>query len=304
MQTKATGILAFGAVVLLLIASIGPSVCAGQDNLRSLTVEISGQDIQRRSTINVSETDFQKIKNIFSDVSAKLYTAHSPKEIRQVYWDAVCQLHGLGLLGNLSCEEAFQLVTRWYRPSTALSGFKSIPSSPNQNTFCLVSGRANVSVPTNRIANGLTRFGWNFLFERGFDIGYALYQKYPWIIVLVPIWMLSSVLIVSLGVYLQKLVEINPVSAASLVGIGLWGSQKNYTGPGWVKTSGLLGVKQWEGNLSGILPGYVELNPPFYFFSAMYGFSGIKIILDSSWYKWETSYLGSAVVVGVKELAK
>jgi hypothetical protein len=275
------------AVILILISSMDGSVSAVQIRNHSVTIEITGQNIQKQNTINVSDMDLQKIKQVFTNVSMNLESASSPEEKLQVYWDAICRLYDLGVLGSLSCEEAYRLATVWYRPSTSLLKHHLMIDTNNTNTFCLVSGRVNYSLPTNKISNYVNTFCWVFFpFPPPHDtlLSFILY----WTI------FISTG---ALGSILQFIVERNPIAVGNLIGIGAYGYKAK---AGWIKTDGLYGTKNWNGNLNGALPGYIW-DGWIYFYQAISGFCGIKILIDNSWVGYDASYMGSALVVRINE---
>lgn len=282
-------------VILLLITSMHCTVSADQIRNHPVTIEITGQNTQQQRTINVSDTDLQKIQQVFTDVSINLESASSPKDKRQVYWNAVCRLHDLGVFGSLSCEDAYRLATRWYRPSTSLSKFQPLKDSNNTNTFCLVTSRVNYSTPTNRISNYLN-FLSDYIFYHGLESNPNI-NKFWLSIFILGIWITSVFITMGLATLIQRIVEISPIAIGNLVGIGVYGYSAQ---AGWIKTDGRLGTKNWDGNLYGALPGYVH-DWPIYFYQAMWGFCRIKIQYENTWNGYDASYLGSALIVGINE---
>jgi hypothetical protein len=280
-------------VFLLIIASMDCLVSANPILNHSVTIEITGQNLQQHYTINVSETELQKIKKVFIDVSVGLESASSPEDKLQVYWNSICRLHDLGVLGNLSCEETYRIATCWYRPSTEISKLHHWRDSNTTNAFCLISGRVNYSISSNRVSNLVNRFCWDYL---------AYLQPFGHTLLLFllsgAVLFISTITVGFLGALLQHIVERNPIAIGNLIGIGAY---LNHSKAGWVKTYGFLGKKNWDGNLTGALPGYIHLWPVYYY-QAMWGFCGIKIEFDNSWVGYDASYLGSALVVGINEM--
>ncbi len=288
MDKKPPILVSICAVVLLLITSMHCMVSAEQIRNHSVTIEIAGQNTQQQKTINISDADLQKIQQVFADVSINLESASSPEDKRQVYWNAVCRLHGLGVLGSLSCEDAYRLATRWYRPSTSLSKFQPLKDSNNTNTLCLVAGRVNYSMPTNRISNFVNTFCWVYL------ANLWPHSQTPLILIVL---IISMMVIGAFGSILHYIVRNNPIAVGNLIGIGAYGYEAK---AGWIKTTGLLGTKNWDGNLNGALPGYIW-DGFIYYYQAMWGFCGIKIRYDNSWIGYDELYLGSALLVGINE---
>jgi len=286
-------------VVFLFLTSMNCIVTADQTRNHSVTIEITGQNTQQQNTINVSDTDLQKIKQVFADVSINLESATSPEDKLQVYWNAIYRLHALGVLGGFSCEEAYQLATRWYRPSTTLSKLHLLQDSNNTNALCLVAGRMNYSISSNRISNFMLGCSY-YLFFSGIEMLLNLTNNSQLLlfILILALWLTPALVSGYLGGFLQFVVQRNPIAIGNLVGIGTY---KNNTKAGWVKTTGYLGIKNWDGELYGALPGYLYLLPDI-FYQAMWGFCGIKILYDNTWAGYDASYLGSALVVGINEI--
>lgn len=278
-------------VVLLLIASMNCTVSADQIRNHTVTIEITGQNLQQQHTIKVSEIELQKIKKVFKDVSFEIESSSSPEGKLRIYWNAICRLHNLGVLGDLSCEDAYRIATRWYRPSIKLSNHHPLKDSNNTNAFCFVSGRVNYSISSNRVSNLVNRFSDYLTYLHPFGPTLLLFLL-SWAVIF-----MSQITVVFLGAFLQHIVERNPIAIGNLIGIGAY---LNHSKAGWIKTDGFLGTKNWDGNLTGALPGYIHLWP-IYYYQAMWGFSGIKIEFDNSWVGYDASYLGSALLVGINE---
>jgi hypothetical protein len=278
------------AMILLLTASMNCTVSADQIQNHVVRIEITGQNRQQQQTMTVSETKLQTIKQVFTDVSVDLTSASSPEEKLQVYWDAICRFHDLGVLGNLSCEEAYRLATRWYRPSTSLQNHHPLKDSNNTNSFCLVSGRVNYSMPSSRISNFLEMLCWVYWGP--------IFHSHKFL----PLLFLALDLVVffitaGFSSLLHSIVRRNPIAFGNIIGIGAYGYDAK---AGWINTDGLYGTKNWDGNLNGALSGYIW-DGFIYYYQAISGFCGIKILIDNSWVGYDASYLGSALVVGINE---
>src|SRR4030042_3005932 len=230
------------AVVLLLIASIDCTVSADQIRNHSLTIEITGQNTQQQKTIAVSDTELLKIQQVFVDASVNLESASSPEDKLQVYWDAICRLHDLGVLGGLSCEDAYRIATRWYRPSISLPNHHPLKDSNNTNALCLVSGRVNYSMPSNRISNFLEMLCWVYFPSPHPHEVLPMLSFILYLVVFSITAAFSSIL--------NFIVRKNPIAFGNIIGIGAYGYKAK---AGWIKTDGLYGTKNWNGNLNGAL---------------------------------------------------
>lgn len=285
MDKKPLIVVSILAVVLLLITSMDCTVSADQIRNHSMTIEIIGQNIQPQRTIMVSDIELLEIEQVFTDVSEDLASVSSPEDKLQVYWNAIYRLHDLGVLGNLSCEDAYQLATRWYRPSISLPNQHSLRGSNNTNSFCLISGRVNYSMPSNRFSNFLEMLLWVYL---------PVIPNFSSLLLFI-LYMGVFMVTAAFSSFLQHMIRVSPIALGNIIGIGAYG----YTAkPGWIKTDGLYGTKNWNGNLNGALPGYIW-NGFIYYYQAISGFCGIKILNDNSWVGYDASYLGSALLVGI-----
>ncbi len=218
-----------------------------------------------------------------------------------ICYNAVKEFSRYGLFGNLSIEQAYKLVTRWYKPSYTDNGGKQPSYLVNKNAFCLVNGRTNYTYSTHRYTNWMIAFG-NILYWKGFEVGLALLEKYPFIIFLVPFWFIFSLGSIILGFALSARADMNPLAILDVFGIGCYSAfdKKNYSALGWIQTFGALGLKTWEGNISGNLPGWTIPYDPFFnvlVYPAVWGFSGIKLWLNED--GSEKSYFGSAIAIGI-----
>lgn len=288
----------FGAIVLFFSATFFPSICASASNVRHLTVEIDSPKGMQRKDMTVSETDVQKIKQLFAQLNSQLDKVSSEKEKLLIFQDAVRQLACLGVLGDLSIEQAQKLVTQWYRPSVSSEKLGSYLI--NNNAFCLVSGRTNKTFCTHRYTNWIEYSGALFYFIGG-SFSYGLYG-HPFILLLLLISMALGLGLYNLGDALATRADMNPFAVADVFGMGYTdGNEKDiWYAQGWVKTIGLLGSKTWEGELVGNLPGMKILKSLFVeVFPAVWGFSGIKIWINED--GSEKSYLGSAILVGLNQ---
>jgi hypothetical protein len=117
-----------------------------------------------------------------------------------------------------------------------------------------------------------------------------------------PLLFFLSVGLFAIGIQLQILADKNPIALLDVFGIGYSDVQDEnvYYGSGWLKSIGLLGVKSWSGSLLGNLPGLkipYEGATNYLIYPAMWGFCGIKIILDED--GCQKSFFGTALAVSI-----
>lgn len=293
-------LIVIGIIILIVTVSWCPTLAAEQERRHAMTVEICDQGHSEQHTVMVSEDVAAEIMTLFAQISGALDAARSTQEKLEVYRSAIDSMDAFNLLNGLSVEQAYHMVTRWYRPPNARIN-TTFSLLNNRNAFCLVTGRTNLTFTTHRFASWFFIGGWA-LFEIGLEIGLNLYDKYPIIVIFAPLWILTVLGVTSLGSAFAHRADMNSLAVADEVGIGFQldiNSDITY-GSGWLKTVGLLGIRMWEGDLAGDLPGTAipdnlySWSPP-----AIWGFSGIKLWLNDD--GSEKSYLGSAILVGLNE---
>jgi hypothetical protein len=91
-------------------------------------------------------------------------------------------------------------------------------------------------------------------------------------------------------------IAINPINIINCIFLGYKGGMSSNPASGWIHTIGLNGIKSWDGDFLGDIqiPGSEVA------YLGVFGFSGIKILLDKSSYL-EYFYLGGALQVKIKE---
>jgi hypothetical protein len=287
---------------VLLGAALYPSIVVANTQ-RHLTVELTSPEGSKSTTVTLSETDAREFEAILDGVNGRLENATSTQEQYQVYTSTVSQLYQYGIFGDLTLTQAQRLVTYWYRASPYDQKNAEIQYSINKNTFCLVSGHTGYTYTGHRFTNWLQAGGAVLLM---IGIVLAMPPYYPPHLGKNPLITLLGLLLAgvglmgySLGVALAYRADITPIAVGDIFGIGFYyGTPDNiWYAPGWVHTLGLLGDKNWSGELKGNLPGAFPYDLTIITYQAVWGFCGIKAWLNED--GSEKSYLGSALLVGL-----
>jgi hypothetical protein len=289
---------------VLLGATLSPTIAAS-NSLRHFTVELTSPKVTQRTTVTLSETDAQKVQDILDNVNGRLDNATSTEEQYQVYTSTVAQLYQYRVFGDLTLAQAQQLVTYWYRAGPHDQRNVAAQYSINKNAFCLVSGHTGYTYTGHRFTNWMQAGGAIILM-----IGIILSMPpfYPPHSATRPLLTLLGLLLTavgfmtySLGVALANRADITPIAVGDIFGIGFYYGTPDdiWYAPGWVHTLGLLGDRNWSGELRGNLPGMFPYDLLIITYQAIWGFSGIKIWLNED--GSEKSYLGSALLVGLDE---
>jgi hypothetical protein len=103
-----------------------------------------------------------------------------------------------------------------------------------------------------------------------------------------------------LGNTLSYRADVMPIAIGDIFGIGysFGGGHPEYA-QGYIHTVGLLGNKNWTGQILGDLPGIFPYGLVVNLYQGIWGFTGIKIWMNED--GSEKSYLGSALLVGIQE---
>jgi len=275
-------------VILLFIGlAFAPSINANvsKESLVEFTTEICGLN-GGKQTVKLTLEEAQEVEDLFDSIRERLNATESRGEAEEIFKEAVVELDKYGLLGGLSIKQAQRLVTggqpnsRFMKILEKMSDiYKSIFDNYN-NVFCSIAGKSDDS-----LFMSLT----------------AVIRILTALMVLSPIYIFIPFVIPFLVLLLEKLgIKWDelwamlgftialwwPLNIGGVVGFGHsyvdWG-WKGYTpAKGWIKTFGLLGVKEWEGSFYGQLPkslAFPNIVGGIHYPGAV-GFIGIKIAQD------------------------
>ena len=298
-------------IFLFISVSVVPSInfntvkASTDDDLVEVTTQACGIQGYGNTTVKLTREQYQNLEEYLVEFRARLNQTSTRGEAVPIFKDAVVELYKYGLLGSLSIEQAFHLVT-FFNGNTV---DKSIKGTNNlledRNVFCLISGETQNTMfhgpilsTTLKVVDFLSPFG---RFERIFSV----------ILSTIAFYIFPLILLIDDNLF--------PVQLYSTIYLGA-DVRTTYGGPnidvmnqyseiepakGTVWTSGALGTKQWNGSLIGLLRypyfeayssgGVGEDNYAIYF-PAVNGFIGIRIfILDG----FRSHYFGSAVNVKI-----
>ena len=252
------------AIILLFVSvTIAPTInfnvvkASQEDDLVEVTTQACGIKGYRDTTVKLTREQYNDLETYLVEFRARLNQTTSREEAIPIYKDAVVELEKYGLLPKgMSVEKAQNLFETLFNRH-----HKTL--ADDENLLCLIAGRTNKTY----IVGALVKVLWN------------IYLWFPW-----PFSMVFYIIAVSLA----DVVQYKPFFLGSDI------SMKN--AGGWIWTLGLLGVKTWNGTLTGIVPS-AYWNP----YIAAFGFTGIKILLNSD--SFENFYLGYAIHVKIDKVA-
>ena len=273
--------LAVLTILLFIGLAFAPSIHANvSKEMVEFTTEVCGLD-GGKHTVKLTREEAEEVDALFKSIRERLNETETREEAEEIFKEAVVGLDKYGLLGGLSIKQAQRLVTGGYQDSRIMRFLRKIYSR-------------DIGFFENRnwfcLINGKTR---NTYFTRMF---------LPRVLFFFPISIMNKILFGSITQCpLTGFISYNPSN-------------------GWVYTSGLNGVKSWDGDFWGNLPVFFIFR--FYedthylileiFFTKFFpetpigggrpigvvGFSGIKII-DTNCSKLTYYYLGFALRVGI-----
>lgn len=292
-------IMIFCIIVLLVISVIIPNITAYQNQKNNIDednseirVLISGMDSIRNLPIRITEQQATELEYIFHMMKIRLSKIQTYEDTITVYNEVIELLNAAGLLPrDISVEEAKDIVTVEHQNSINCNG---IFIDNNSNINCLISGSTS-----NTMFGGLrVRFWLPFRILFRWEVTYAFWELIPSDLfpLLSEFYDLLFDLIYYRWFFAIALNQINPVSIERMIYLGqdfIWDTKP---AKGWIHTTGLNGIKNWNGSFYGDLPfPYLSLLSEC---PGVLGFNGIQIIKDES----SHYYIGHARWVKIREV--
>jgi hypothetical protein len=280
-------------ILLILGLAFLPTINANQyiknidDDIIEFPVEIYRINSKEIHTVKIHKDEVKEIQQLLNDIEHQLKMIKSHDEAVIVFRRAVSQLYEHGFFPkDMGLEEAQQLVNGRRDIHKITKFFDKIYSKDksiikNFNIFCRVGGM--VETPTFLgIFWGLFFTVFHFWYEFVQSLmPYYLYWFFPFFLLFAP---------------LAEMMYMSPFHFGQAVYIG----DKDVDAvPGWVNAIGLLGIRQWEGQLWGSIP----INTPFGLWDhpAILGFVGIKMVKNFV-PPWDNFlFLGFSLCVGIEE---
>lgn len=275
------------AVVVLVLASLSPVVGYNTNNIQdennNITITINGLGKQESQSLELSKEKYTQLENTFDEIKIKFENAKTKEESLIVYKKAIDTLYELGILKE-SYKKMLIRITYLYSLISKLSTKINLkPSDSNlqdsmSNQLCLIiGGGINIFFITPLFYLDILA---DIIFEPG----------------------TPELLLTFLGLYRSV---ISPVHIGSFITCGSYSEPLAQISPkwnpasGWIKTIGLKGYQQFQGeSIYGQFDG-IDLPDPagiFILYPGAIGFSGIRVIFPS---QHKHFFIGFALSVSV-----
>jgi len=264
------------AVILLFIGlAVAPTINADIESIENesvnLTIESCGTSNSKSKTVQMTKEQVEQLDAIFYNLEEKLNYVKTKEESIPIFDEALFELDKLDLLPDgMSLEEARKLVIGNYNQKRVLNILDTVIKQNNEyfgedeNMFCLIAGRVfDVYFST---------LWFLYWYNLMYDSSGGGFWPFTFGLMLV-------------GAIISSLTLIN------IVGLIYFADQTN----GTIITAGLLGIKTWNGGLTGILPEWLN---NFYPDLAVSGFSGIRFLSLQD--DTPTYFIGTALRVGIQ----
>jgi hypothetical protein len=267
--------------------------------LEEINIQFFENDRTFNHNVLLTKGQVVELENFIGDFKIQLDSVDNKFEMENIYKNAVLTLHKIGLIpDNISLNYAQQLVIDKQKNPYIGNFFEKIYNKKKvclvekDNLFCLISGETNNTVFYSpsfclfalQALLSFTRFTLilNLLHDINKDFSY---------------WFLSNFGNFSLNLVLFRMFLWLGIAGFSNFFPLKMGSQIHYGGlewhyrvpqevpaEGWINTYGLLGKKNWSGDIYG----------------SVIGFTGIKITKGFS----NHYYLGTAVKIKIEDSSK
>ncbi|MCX6670646.1 MAG: hypothetical protein NTX92_01830 [Euryarchaeota archaeon] len=321
--------MAIGIILLFVGVTLAPTInintvkASTEDDLVEVTTQSCGIQGYGNTTVKLTREQYQNLEQYLVEFRARLNQTSTREEAVPIFKEAVVELDKYGLLPkgmsiNRACRLLMNLNTQRFKV------VNSLELDPEANYLCLVSGLTTETAAFGPL-NNLAQRSANFII----DFGNAhevlvirlinLFVKITEKIGNLSIWLqnhnrvifltLMRVLWASMGIsalaifiwilvagYFTTLFPFGLLSLLTFGSLSFAGSfydYEYYSSSGWMFSTGLNGVKKYEGNeLWGTAREESILTIFSYCFPGALGFIGLKIKLFQ-----QTFFLGSALKV-------
>ena len=268
-----------------------------------LTCEIYGIEEAKLHTVKFSKEEAVEIENVFDNLKNELVAAVTREETIKLLNETVVSLHDYGLLPHsINIAEVQQLVTGRFLSKLSISILDNIYSKhqeifdENVNSLCLITGKTSHTIFSVRPFTPL------YLSSLAFgSLSYLCYVNGLTFLEGIFNMLLMTFFIPASLLFRMSVIFSLPLSVGSFVTFGYRTSDPvqnhYYPSEGWVWTSGLNGIKDWNDTFVGdvwFINSYYPPEVTKYYVGAV-GFTGIKI---GGGLNRDAFFLGTTLQVG------
>lgn len=261
---------------LLLSLVFVPGINANKASINieksKISVEICGIDNSKQYVACFTEEDSVEIENLTHSIGEKFHKVETWQESIETFNEAVLSLNEYDLLPkDTDVENFLKVMSENYAKCYKFLDNINPSGIIDGNIYCLITG--NTDSPNTRFINRFSHLLLLpvFLLEICFGFGISL-------LVLLAIW---------------EIIDAFPVSLNQMICLGQIFIYGGNPATGWIHTTGLNGIKNWEGDIYGGMGGTMFGDQ-----IGVIGFKGIKITNFNS---KEVFYMGFARRVKVED---
>jgi hypothetical protein len=289
-------ILAVGVILLFIGVAVAPSInfsvaiASSDDDLVEVTTQACGIKGYGNNTVKLTREQYQNLESYLVEFRARLNQTSTREEAIPIFKDAVVELDRYGLLlKGMSVERAQRLITTFGKSINLLN---RLPSSQDlfkcANLFCLIAGKADISLVANSLLTG---------FELFLILLVNLSDVYPSDFIL-------AFIVIQTIFLLYKNTPPNRIGTIfNILSVLTFGAQYTYYtkgADGWIFTIGLLGIRTSNSPLYGQIPipvfagisGYLSTH-----YTGALGFTGFRIFLPDD----SSLFFGTALRVNIDD---
>jgi hypothetical protein len=277
--------LTIGVILLFIGVAVAPSInstavkTSNDNNPVEVTSQACGIKGFGNTTVKLTKEQYQNLEQYLVDFRARLNQTSTREKAVPLFKDAVVELNKYGLLPKgMSIEQAQKLVIGRSQNKNLINSIRKIQCGSsyldNENYICLIVGQTSNTKFQTFSTSCLEKIDEILNYFFGLGIPYPL----------IAILFIINVL--------------NPFSFIQRIGMGCHVPDVSgyYNAHGWIYTNGVLGIKKWNGTISGTLNQDDIQGILNYYSSAVGGFTGLKIIniFNNGYF-----YLGTALKIKI-----
>jgi len=292
--------LAVAVISLFISVALAPTINASVVKEELVEFDIEFYGIGKKHTVSLTQQEAEEVEQLFDDIEQRLSDVETREEAEVIFNDAIVELDKLGLFIGLNNKQ-IKKISNYKHINEEFKGNLNknpVTLNDNSNSFCMLVGKAD----NTKYPDILSFLFLGFGFINTFSI-VLIYELFP--------DLYES--IISIFPFLENVMEfitffpilwatLKPFRLLGIITFGRSWVELSETLPiyhrpsnGWIFTSGLNGIKEWNGSFYGSI-GKIGGSLGSYYLGVI-GFTGIKI---SQGYSGKIYFLGNALRVNIE----